>query len=204
MLSADGSELLAATLLGGSGWDGLMGVRVDEAGDVYVAGHTQSADFPVTEGAPQRRHGGESDCFITRLSPNLGRLVYSTLLGGSANDFFLMPTPDPEGRLFVVGETASRDFPVTENALRRSFGGGNSDGVLAVLSPDGARLLYATYLGGSGKDMIRSVALGPNGEVYMVGSTSSGDFPATPGCLQREPGGGGDAFIARLTAVHAG
>lgn len=263
-LSSDGSKLLLSTLLGGSAWDGLMGVRVDRAGAIYVAGHTQSADFPVTPGAAQASLGGKSDCMLTKLSADGGRLVYSTylggaenefaehrqwlsddgtvlltgvtasrdfpttagayqrrlkgrndgfltrlsadgkrlvfstLLGGSGGDFFLMPTPDGEGNIFMAGQTESRDFPVTPNALQPTFGGGRSDGVLAVLSGDGSRLLYATYLGGSGEDMIRSVALGPNDSVYLVGSTGSDDFPTTPGSLQPRPGGGGDAFVVKL------
>jgi len=76
---------------------------------------------------------------------------------------------------------------------------GGGDGVLAIVSPDGSTLLYATYLGGKGDDLIRSVALGPKGEVYLVGNSSSEDFPVTPGALQTKYGGGtGDAFVIKL------
>jgi hypothetical protein len=263
-LSADGSKLVFSTLLGGSGWDGLMGVRVDAEGDVYVAGHTRSGDFPLTPTAAQRSLGGKSDCFLTKLSsdgkrllystylggsenefaehrpwlysdgsflltgvtgspdfpttehafqrelrgetdgfiakllPDGERLVFSTLLGGSGGDFFLMPTPDAEGNIFVVGQTDSRDFPVTPNALQKAYGGGRSDGVLAVLSSDGSKLLYATYLGGGEEEMIRSIALGFDGEVYLVGSTSSRDFPVTANAAQSSFGGGGDAYVVKL------
>jgi hypothetical protein len=91
------------------------------------------------------------------------------------------------------------DFPVTPNAFQRTYGGGASDGALAIFNPEGAQLLYATYLGGSQEEMIRSLALGPNGEVYLVGRTSSPDFPVTPGALQRRYGGGAsDAFVLKL------
>jgi len=267
-LKADGSALVFSTLLGGGSWDGLMGVRVDASGDVYVAGHTQSADLPVTPGAAQPRYAGKSDClfaklsrdasrllyatylggrenefaehrpflcrdgsmlltgvtgspdfptterafqrklkgrndgFLTKLSPNGKRFVFSTLLGGSDGEFFLMPTPDARGNIFIVGSTSSRDFPVTPDAVQRQLAGAGGkrggDGAVAVLSPDGSRLLYATYLGGRGADLIRSVALGPKGEVYLVGSTSSRDFPVTPNAVQTKLRGNADAFIVKL------
>jgi len=268
-LSADGSELLLATLLGGSSWDGLMGIQVDGNGSVYVAGHTQSPDLPVTPGTPQSKFAAKSDCFLAKLSSSGSRLVYSTYLGGRENEFaehrpwlgadgtflltgvtsspdfpttagafqttlngkndgfvtkvaadgksfvfstllggssggefFLMPTPDRDGNIFVVGHSTSADFPVTSDALQSTFRGGgkpnDGDGVLAVLSPDGSRLLYATYVGGSGDDLIRSVALGPHGELYLVGSTASADFPATSHAVQTKLAGNADAFVVKL------
>ena len=267
-LSADGSKLMFGTLLGGSDWDGIMGVRVDASGNIHVAGHTRSSDFPVTPGAPQSKFSGNSDCFLAKLSNDGSGLLYSTylgglenefaehrpwlgsdgaffltgvtsspdfpttmgafqqsrkgrtdgfvtkvssdgksfafssLIGGSGGEFFLMPTLDSEGNIFVVGHTTSSDFPTTPDALQTAFHGGkqaqNGDGVLAVLSPDGSKLVYATLLGGSGDDLIRSVALGPKGEVYLVGSTSSRDFPVTPNVVQAELGGSADAFVVKL------
>lgn len=267
-LRPDGSGLVFSTLLGGGHWDGLMGVRVDAAGDIYVAGHTQSMDFPVTPGSPQPKPGGQSDCyfaklsgdasrllyatylggrlnefaehrpylapdgtvlltgvsaspdfpttagafqrrlkgktdgFLTRLSADGKKFVFSTLLGGADGEFFLMPTPDAEGNIFLVGTTSSRDFPVTGDAFQGrpagAAGPGDGDGALAVLSPDGARLRYATCLGGSGADLIRTMALGPRGEVYLVGKTSSNDFPVTPGAVQTRLRGQVDAFIVKL------
>ncbi len=271
-LSADGSRLVFSTLLGGTGWDGLMGACVDGAGNVYVAGHTRSADFPVTPGAPQPEYAGNSDCFLSKLSGDGTRLLYSTylggaenefaehrpwlagdgtflltgvtgsagfpttagapqrnlqgktdgfltklsadgkefafstLLGGSGGEFFLMPTPDRSGNIFMVGHTASEDYPVTPGALQTAYGGGKQqwegDGALAVLSPDGARLLYSTYLGGSRDDLIRSVALGPGGEIYLVGSTHSPDFPVTGGAVQTKLGENADAFVVKLVPAR--
>jgi len=70
-----------------------------------------------------------------------------------------------------------------------------------VLSPDGSKLLYATYLCGSGDEMIRSMVFGTKGEVYLAGNTGSPDFPTTPGVLQAKPGGGHDAFIVKLVPL---
>jgi len=201
--SADGSRLLYATYLGGRGnefaehrpWLGADG-------SVLLTGVSSSPDFPTTERAFQRKLKGRTDGFITMLSADGKHFEFSTLLGGSGGEFFLMPTPDAEGNIFVVGTTTSPDFPVTPDALQKRFAGpagdGEGNGVLAVLSPDGSRVIYATYLGGSGGDLIRSIALGPHGEVYIVGNTSSADFPVTPNAVQKTLRGKADAFVVKL------
>lgn len=266
-LHADGT-LVWSTLLGGSSSEGIIGIRVNSKGEAYVGGHTESADFPVTPNALQVRHGGQSDCFIAKLShdasrllfstllggriqefaehrlllvhgesvlltgftssPNfpttegtfqrvlkgksdgflaklsadLGNLIFSTLLGGSGGEFWLMPTLDEKGNIYIVGQTDSTDFPVTTNALQKRYGGGASDGALAIFSSEGSKLLYATYLGGSGEDIIRSIAIGQNGEIFLVGSTSSKDFPVTANAFQTKLRGKTDAFVVKLLGVN--
>jgi hypothetical protein len=200
-LSPHGSRLLYATYLGGRGnefaehrpW-------LTPDGCFILVGPTQSADFPTTEGAYQREQKGTGDGFATKLSVDGKRFVFSTRIGGAGTENLLMPTVDEKGHIWVVGNTSSRDFPVTPDALQVKFGGGEQDGLLAVLSPDGSKLLYATYLGGSGDEMIRSITFGPKGEVYLVGNTSSPDFLTTPGALQAKLGGNRDAFIVKLVA----
>ena len=202
-MSPAGDRLLYATYLGGSGQEfAEHQLWLDPDGSVLLTGSAGSPDFPTTENAVQRVLKGKSDGFLTHLSADGKRFVFSTLLGGSANDFFLMPKRDAAGNIFVVGETGSRDFPVTPNALQRTFGGGQGDGALAVLSPDGSKILYATYLGGNGEDMIRSIALGPNGELYLVGNSSSSDFPVTPNAFQSVHKGKGDMFVVKLVPVR--
>ena len=270
-LKPDGSGLVWATRLGGGGWDGLMGIRVDPAGRCHVAGHTRSTDFPVTPGAPQAACSGKSDAFLAGLAPDASRLLYATYLGGRDNEFaehrlalmpggdvllsgvtlspdfpttgravqralagknggflarlsaggkrlafstflgggdaefFLMPTVDARGNIFICGTSRSEDFPVTDGAVQTTFGGASGkwdgDGILAILSPDGSRVLYATYLGGKGADLVRSLAIGPKGEVWLVGNTASADFPTTEGVHQRRCRGECDAFCVKLVPV---
>jgi hypothetical protein len=200
-LRADGSRLLHATYLGG---------RLNEFAEhrlwlgpwdtALVTGFTASPDFPTTRWAVQRTLKGKGDGFITKLSRDGERLMFSTFLGGSGNDFWLMPTVDVDGNVVVVGGTSSPDFPVTPDALQSRPGGGE-DGVLAILTPDCSTILYATYLGGKGDDLVRSLALGPDGEVFLVGSTSSEDFPLSANALQKKHGGKGDAFIVQLEGL---
>ena len=163
-----------------------------------MTGVTASADFPTTDGAFQRSLKGKTDGFLTKISPDGRHFVFSTLLGGSGGEFYLMPTPDTDGNIVIVGHTNSTDFPVTPDALQKTYGGGPGDGVLAILSGEGKRLIFATYLGGAGHDLIRGVAVGPKGEVWLVGSTASQNFPVTSGAAQGKMSGTSDAFVVKL------
>ena len=199
LLSPNTDRILRATYLGGSGnefaehrpW-----LMAD--GSLLLAGFCGSADFPTSSGAFQPGRNGPGDGFLVRWAADGKRFVFATLLGGSGGENWLMPTVDARGRIYVVGNSSSRDFPVTAEAVQRTYGGGANDGAMAVFSADGSQLLYATYLGGSGDEMIRSLTLGPTGDVWLVGSTTSQDFPVTDDALQRRYGGGGDAFIVHL------
>jgi hypothetical protein len=201
-LAPDGDRLLYATYLGGSGnefaehrpW------RMAD-GSMLLAGFCASTNFPTTPEAYQRARKGPGDGFLTKLSPDGKRFAFSTLVGGSGGENFLMPTIDPRGNIWIVGSTSSDDFPVTPDALQKTFGGGREDAALAVLSGDGQRLLYASYLGGSGDEMFRSITFGPDESIYFVGSTSSPDFGTTPNALQPKfAGGSADAFVVRMVA----
>ncbi len=199
-LASDASQPVYVSYVGGSANEfpeHRPYVTVD--GALLLPGVTASNDFPTTSGAFQRKLRGKNDAFLTKLSPEGSQFVFSTFLGGSASEFCLMPIPSPNGNIIVVGQSESRDLPVTAGAIQESHGGGKSDGWLAVLTSDASRALYCTYIGGSGDDMIRSVALGPKGELYLVGHTASRDFPNTEGSAQTEFGGGsGDAFVMKL------
>lgn len=201
-ISSDGSRLIYSTFLGGSGaeWGEHRPALLMDGALIYT-GTTNSKNFPTTPSAYQRRIRGSGGGFIAKLSAHHTHLDFSTVLGGSGGEVYLMPTIDPKGNIFIVGSTSSRDFPVTNHALQRTYGGGKNDAVLAVLSADGSSLLYATYLGGSGDDMIRALALGFDGEVYLVGKTNSGDFPVTPSAAQTKLGGKYDAFFVRLDQI---
>ena len=198
-MSPDGARLVYATFLGGRGNEfAEHRPYLCQDGSLLLAGFAESVDFPTTAGAYQRKLHGKGDGFLTKLSPDGKRWVFSTLFGGSGGENWLMPTPDPQGNVIIVGNTSSTDFPVTPGALQKKHCGGTDDAALAIFNPDGSRLIYATYFGGNAEEMIRSVAIGPKGELFLVGNTSSSDFPITANAFQKTPGGKGDAFVMKL------
>ncbi|MBM4019121.1 MAG: hypothetical protein FJ288_12475 [Planctomycetes bacterium] len=200
----DASRLLYATFLGGSQNEfGEHRAHLCADGALVLTGFAGSHDFPTTPGAVRAAAVGKSAGFLAKLAPDGRQFVFSALVGGSGGGFWLMPTPDKDGNIFIVGETSSPDLPVTPDALQPRFGSGPGDGAVAVISPDGSRVLYCSYLGGGGEDMIRAVALGPAGEVYLVGHTASPEFPATPGAAQPKLAGGkADAFVLKLVPAR--
>lgn len=210
-LDVTGAALDFATYLGGSGDDFGQGIAVDAAGNAVVVGFTASADFP-TQGALQNAHRqGSYDAFVARLGPAGTALVYSTLLGGSGEDYGSKVALDSTGAAYVTGYTSSANFPVA-NAFQPSIGGGTCgaspnttscfDAFVAKLSSDGDELVYSTYLGGSGGDYGYGIAVDSTGHAFVTGLTASTGFPVTPGALQVTGGGTTvDAFVTNLDAT---
>jgi uncharacterized protein (TIGR03437 family) len=199
-LNAAGTALVYATYFGGASSDVGYSLTVDAAGQVYVTGSTASTNFPTTPGALRAEFSG-GEAFVAKLSAAGDALIYSTYLGGSKNDIGYGIAVDPAGSAYVTGLTTSTNFPVTAGAAQSAFGGGSADAFIVKLNPAGSALLYATYLGGSSGDDGRGIAIDADGNAYVTGNTSSGNFPATSGALQTAYGGGGDAFVAKLNAA---
>lgn len=206
--AADGT-LLWSTYLQGSDRDDVYGVRVDAVGDVIAVGWTASADFPTTVGAYDRTHNGSNDVFVAKISADGGRLLWSTFIGGSGIDQSRGAMAlDGTGRVYLAGYTESTNFPTHAGAYQRMNRGGMGDALVAVVSADGASLVYATMLGGSGPDFAFSgLVLHPDGTVSVAGAAGHASFPTTPGAFQTTFGGGsgmgrwpGDAFVTRLSA----
>lgn len=198
-LSRSGRFLVYSTYLGGSGLDFGSEVVVSTAGNAYVVGYTQSTDFPVTTGAFQTTLGGVQDAFLTRLDP-AGSPVYTTYLGGSADEVGIGIAVDTAGNAYAAGSTASEDFPISAGGFQTTLGGG-FDAFVTVLVPEGSTSRYSTYLGGTNNDFGVAVAVNSAGNAYLTGSTASTDFPISTGAVQTVYGGGSfDGFVARLDA----
>ena len=130
-LNPTGSALVYSTYFGGDSSDGASAIAVDTTGNVYFAGYTGSSDLPTTRDAFQPACSGPSDscnydAFVTKLNAAGSELVYSTYLGGIANDSTSDIAIDTSGNAYVTGGTDSLDFP-TENALQPTRGGGLCD-----------------------------------------------------------------------------
>ncbi len=181
-LAADGSSLLYASFLGGGGIDSGVGIAVGADGSISVAGTTTSGDFPLAGAGSASPRGGQ-DIFVSRFDASGSRLLSSTVFGGSLNEVAVAFAIDATGAAYVIGTTSSTDFPVTSGAVQVTYGGGATDAFLTKVGPDG-RILFSTYLGGSGAEFPSSMALGPNGHLYVpisgsfVYSTLLGQAPA--------------------------
>ena len=204
-LSPDGRRLLYATLLGGRGNTLGSGLAVDKAGAAYVTGATSALDFPTTRGAYQTiLKPGDTDAYVTKLSPDGRRLLYATLLGGKGTTLGNGLALDRTGAAYVTGTTNTTSFPITRDALPTAHLSGEGHAFVAELAPLGQRLLYATYVGGRGAEKGRSVAVDDRGAAYITGETASHDFPTTRGAVQTVPRAGATAAFVLTLAPNRG
>ena len=175
-----------STYLGGTGFDEAFSITVDTAGSAYVTGLTTSPDFP-TDHPLQPKLSGNSNAFLAKITPDGAGFVYATYLGGRNNDEARAIAVDPAGAAYITGITTSPDFPIMQ-PLQALMGGGIQDAFVAKLTPDGASLVYSTYLGGDGEDFGLAIALERLGLPDVTGVTTSPRFP-TKNPLQPALGG---------------
>jgi hypothetical protein len=179
-LSGDLRTLYQSTFLGGSGDDSGSGIAIHTTQGIYVTGHTFSNDFPgITDGADTTF--SNSEAFVSRLWPDLTTLFQSTYLGGSQDDvghgIAVHPTT---GNVYVTGFTASSDFPNITDGADTTFAG--SEAFVSRLSGSLITLYQSTFLGGRSVDTGVGIAIHPTtGRIYVMGSTSSSDFPNVTG-----------------------
>jgi muconolactone delta-isomerase len=202
-LNSSLTQILQSTYLGGSRNDSAHTLAIHpKTGDVYVAGWTESLDFPETFGGAQPTYGrGYPDAFVTRLNKELTQILQSTYLGGSGEDLANALAIHPKtGDVYVAGGTDSNDFPKTTGGAQVAYGGGDGDAFVVRLNKELTQILQSTYLGGSDSDGASALAIHPEmGEVYVAGRTRSTNFPKTTGGAQGRHGGSRrDAFVARL------
>ena len=198
--TAEANQSVAtAAMWGGSGYeDGSFFGAIDSAGNLVVCGTTFSNDFQTTVGALDTVKGGESDAFITKFSPT-GQVLWSTFLGGSGRDVCNFVGITADGAVAVSGQTFSTDFPTTPGVAQPTYPGGQPVIFVAMLNAAGDGLEYSTFLGGSAFDFVFSIAVSPDGIVYVAGEAHSPDFPITPGAHQSSFGGGEmDAFLTSI------
>jgi hypothetical protein len=212
-INANGSAFVYSTYLGGSNTsddtpkdpgDQGNGIAVDSYGNAYVVGETSSADFPTAHPL-QSTLKGATDAFVTKINAGGSALIYSTFLGGSGLDGAGGVAVDALGNAYISGGfTESSNFPAI-NALQPTFGGALLDSFVAEINPSGSALVYSTYLGGSGDDFGRGIALDSLGNVYLTGLTRSTNFPTANPLQQHQPGtpGNGSAFVTKIGSTIA-
>ena len=204
-ISADGSHLTYATYLGGSGFDEARGIAVDGDGNAYLTGKTESPDFPALNALQSRcvlttRGECAGEAFVAKLSAGGSEVLYSTFLGGSGGDSGAAITVDAAGHAYVAGVTSSLDFPLARPVQPALAGQRNA--FVVEISAEGSEFAFSTYLGGSGLDQARAIAIDPAGNVVVSGWTQSTDFPTVhalqPTCVSVLGGCSVDAFVSVL------
>ena len=199
-------QLIYATFLGGSGNDAANAIAVDASGDAFVAGYTQSANFPFTAGAYSTSLRGQQNAFVAKLNPSGGAVLFVTYLGGSASDVANGVALDSGGNSYVVGSASSNDFPTTQNAFTTTKTTPPyyvQSAFVSKINATGTSLVYSTYIAGNRTDQASSVAVDNNGLAYVVGTATSNDFPTTVGAFRRSAlnqYGDPDVFLVQLSA----
>jgi hypothetical protein len=185
--------------LGGNGDEKGWGLTVDEQGNAYVCGRTNSTDFPLQNPVQKTKKGGW-DIYVTKLSKNGDSLIYSTYIGGNGDmEEANRITVDQQGCAYITGFTTSSNFPVM-NPSDGTYNG-NLDSYAIKLSPNGDKLLYSTYLGGRNKDDGYQIAVDEKGCFYATGWTESPNF------LIKNPydgkyNGFRDAFVTKFSPTE--
>jgi hypothetical protein len=198
-LNAIGNLMVYSTYLGGTGYDAATAIAVDAAGNAYIAGDTQSSDFPLLNPV-QSVFAGATDAFVTKLTP-AGAISFSTYLGGSNVEHAGGVAVDASGGVYIAGGTLSTNFPLA--APLQATNGGSQDAFVTKLSTSPAALVYSTYLGGTGgqagsPEQANAIAVDAAGAAYVAGVTNSANFPVTAGAFQTAFNGFQDAFVTRL------
>ena len=183
-------------LFGGNKISSARAIAVDTKGNSFVAGYTNSTNFPVTSNALQPANAGLYDAFVTKLN-STGGITYATYFGGSGSDLASSLGIDSSGNVIFAGGTTSTNFP-TASSIQAAYGGGATDGFLVKLNANLTSVAMSSYFGGSGTDLILGMNVGTSGNVVVVGSTDSTDLPVTAGVVQATNKGGTDAFAAKI------
>lgn len=188
-LSADGTDLLAGTFIGGSANDGLNTapglkfnyadeirgeVLLDPNDNVYIASSTASSDLPVTASAAQTTYGGGvQDGVLLKMDASLTTMIWCTYFGGSQADAVYNIELNDAGSIYIAGGTRSPDLPVSAGAYQASFQGGNADGFVTEISSDGSQVNACTYFGSAAYDQCYFADLDQNGDIYLFGQTQA-------------------------------
>lgn len=206
-LAPDGATFAYSTYLGGTGLDLPLAVAVDAMGHAYLTGFTESTDFPTASPLQANARGGACgrraclDAFVTKLLPDGSGAVFSTYLGGTANDRGEGIAVDQPGNVYIAGSTGSPDLPLV-NPIQAALRGGHVDLWIARLAPSGSELRFSTYLGGGGDEYPSGLDLDQQGNLYVAGSTDSRDFPLLQP-IQSAKHGNMDMFVLKIARDEA-
>ncbi len=193
---SDEFDLIKSSYLGGNEHDEITNVQSDKNGNIYVIGFTKSYNYPTTNGAYQKSNGGDFDIFLTKYDDNMA-VIWSTYIGGNGREI-IQNMAISDDAIWLVGETLSANYPVTNNAISKSHFGGSGDIIITKLSLDG-ELLYSSFFGGEGYDYAAAVAIDSDKNVWITGRTNSSNFKTTSNALKSQLDGAYDSYILKIS-----
>ena len=217
-LNPNGSNLIWATYLGGTGGEIPNSLFVNNSGEIYIMGASNSINYPVTAGCFDNTQNGVEDIVVSHLNATGTALVGSTYIGGTGSEgrggiYWMNGHDGMRGEIIVdasdnawiANYTSSTDFPTTVGAYDQTYNGGAWDACVLKLSSNMSSLLWSTFLGGVSDDVGYGLRLNSVGEAYVTGVTSDNTFPSTAGVYQSTfQGGASDGFITKFNASGSG
>ena len=201
--SSDFKSLIFSTFFGNSNSWGtvIQAMSITSNGDVIFTGNTNANDLPVTTGCYQSKYaGGANDAFLTRLSADGSKLIYSTYFGGTGDDKATDLSVNATEDVYIVGSTSNSNFPLTIGA-QGPFKYSNSDasdGFVARIQSDGKKMIWSKMMGGSDNDYFEGLYVNANDELYIAGYSNSSNFYTTAGAVQPSSKGGYDHVIVKM------
>ena len=195
-MSLAGNSLTYSTYIGGVGTEVANDIAVSGAGTVYITGSTTSINYPVVTPTIAAQVGG-TDAFLTKLTSAGNAIVYSTYWGSTGFEEGTAVTVDPADNAYIAGNTSAPNFP-TQTPFQAALAGG-TDGFMTKFSVAGNSIVYSTYLGGANDDRVFDMAVADDAAVFVVGSSTSPNFPTTPASVQPALAGGRDGFLTHFS-----
>lgn len=185
------------SLLRNYGDDSHSEVIIDGAGYIYVAGQSQSDSFPIIGNAFQKNKKGQQDGVVLKINPDCNSIVWSSFLGGSANDAaFVLSLRPSTNEIYVAGGTESDDFPgMAAGVLKQTKAKNDIDGYVSIISNDGTTLTKSTYIGTDQVDILYGIQFDRDSYPYVLGVTR-GDWKASSNVGYSNPGS--KQLIAKL------
>ncbi len=197
-LNSTGTAVIYSTFLGGLDNDFSRAIAVDSVGSAFVTGRTHSIDFDVTADAFQTVFLGVADGFVAKLNATGTNLLYSTYIGGSAEDDCFDIEIDGLGQAIVAGGTSSIDYYTSPGAFQIS-NAGTGDVFVSKLNASGTSMIYSTFIGGLNYDLCLSASLDNSNYLYITGLTEGANFPTSGGAYQNFFAGGyHDIFVSKI------
>ncbi|MGA1277683.1 MAG: SBBP repeat-containing protein [Candidatus Kapaibacteriota bacterium] len=205
-----GIPIVFSTFIGGSSAESINAVTLDQKGNIYVLGETDSPDYPISSGAYSSPNAVPKDLFVAKFDSTGSNILYSARIGGDFVELGTSIAVDNLGQACIVGSTTSKNFPSTPNAFQSQKLFPNEDVFAIKLNSSGNALVYGTFMIGMTTDIAHSITVDEKGDMYLAGATSilsrnPHTFPKTPNAYDTSFNGGStDVFVAKINPAGKG